>query len=78
MDDSTMYCKLQSAVERSRGAASWTDVSLVLMRLREAKVQMALHAAFEDMPLEDILQAERIANNECFKVASKAQTKKAK
>ena len=78
MEDTAMYCKLQSAVDRSRGAATWADVSIALMRLREAKVQMALHAAFEDMPLEDLLQAERIANNECFKVNAKAQAKKTK
>lgn len=69
MEDSALYILLQGAVDRMKGAASWTDLRLALMRMKEKKVKAAFESVFEDLPLEVLLQAERIADKEVFKPA---------
>lgn len=68
MDDAAIYIVLQGAVERSKGAASWTDVRLALMRAKEAKVKAALDSVFADFNLETLMHAEEIADREVFRM----------
>jgi dihydroorotase-like cyclic amidohydrolase len=66
MDEATMYVKLASAVERLKGAGTWTDLRLALHRARDAKVAQALHAILDDFTLDELLLAERLTDKEVF------------
>lgn len=68
MDDAALYILLQGAVERSKGAATWTDVRLAIMRAKDAKVKAALDSVFAEFSLESLMHAEKITDKEVFKV----------
>lgn len=67
MDEASMYIKLAQTVERLKGAGTWTDLQLGIMRAREAKLREQLNSLFSDMSLEDLSLADKIASKEVFK-----------
>lgn len=67
MDEATMYVKLAQTVERLKGAGTWTDLQLAVMRARERKLREQLDSLFADFSLEDLSVAEKIASKEVFK-----------
>lgn len=79
MEDTQLYITLQGAVERSKGAATWTDVRLALMRAKEAKIQQQLDSVFEGLSLDELMRAEKLADKEVFvKATPPPAAKKAK
>jgi len=67
MDDTQLYIMLQGAVERSKGAATWTDILCGIMRAKEAKVSEAVDALVSHLPLEALMRAEAIADAQFMK-----------
>lgn len=67
MDEATMYVKLAQTVERLKGAGTWTDLQLAIVRAREAKLRDQLSSLFSDMTLEDLCVADKVACKEVFK-----------
>ncbi len=60
-DKSTFYITLQAAIERSKGAATWSDVLLAIQRARESKVRESLASIVSNYTLEELAAAEEVA-----------------
>lgn len=67
MDEATMYVKLAQTVERLKGAGTWTDLQLGLLRARERKLREQFDSLFADFSLEDLVLAEKLTGKEVFK-----------
>lgn len=68
MDEATMYIKLAQTVERLKGAGTWTDLQLGILRTRERKLREQLDSLFADFSLEDLAVADKVASKEVFKL----------
>jgi hypothetical protein len=74
MTDEAIYVALQGAVERSKGAASWSDIAIAITAAKEKKVREQLLAIVGDYPLDDLLKALDIAHREMFKPVKASPT----
>lgn len=68
MDEATMYVKLAQAVEGLKGAGTWTDLQLGIVRAREKKLRERIDSMFSDLSLEDLAVADSVASKEVFKL----------
>lgn len=67
MDETAMYVKLAQTVERLKGAGTWTDLQLAIVRAKEQKLREQLNSTLSDMTLADLALAEKLALQEVFK-----------
>ncbi len=67
MTETEMYVALQSAIDRNKGAATWTDLRLAVMRATEAKLREDFNSMLSSYSIADLMQALLIIDREYIK-----------
>jgi hypothetical protein len=67
MLEDEIYVALQSAIERSHGAVSWSDIAIAVSAAKERKVREQLASAVDHYSLEALMIALNVAHRELFR-----------
>lgn len=74
MDETALFVTLQRALDSSKGAATWSDIKLALMRAKEAKIREHLNSVFSGMDLATLVQADAMLEQTIFSKSTASVT----